>query len=176
MDKRQELNLEIKLSLSNAIFILMKNKALSDIKIIDIVKKAGVARASYYRNFDSKEEIVDFFLMYILVEYKKEFAPNLSHITRFENLKRTFNYIKNYSNQLEALFNSGFSQYFLKAINTYMIDNTIPHLKSIQDQYNLYTYSGALFNVIYIWITSGLKESTEEITTIFFESLKFGKI
>ena len=51
MNKREELNKIVKDSIAQSIFQLMKRKRFSDITITEIVKKAGVARASFYRNF-----------------------------------------------------------------------------------------------------------------------------
>ena len=46
MNKREELNKIVKDSIAQSIFQLMKRKRFSDITITEIVKKAGVARAS----------------------------------------------------------------------------------------------------------------------------------
>lgn len=173
MNKRIELNLEVKLSIANSLFLLMQKNPISAIKIVDIVRKAGVARASFYRNFKSREDVVEFFLMYMLTKYKEKFAPDIKHITRFENLRRTFSYIIEYKEQLQALFLSGMSQYLLKAINCYIIEKTEPKVTSLEQRYSLYTYSGALFNVIYIWISGGAKEDASVIAKIFYQSLKY---
>ena len=42
----------------NALFNLMKKKNFENISITEITNKAGVSRNSFYRNFNSKEDIV----------------------------------------------------------------------------------------------------------------------
>ncbi len=37
---------------------LLETKSFSDIKISEIINKAGISRATFYRNFNSKEDIV----------------------------------------------------------------------------------------------------------------------
>lgn len=42
----------------DALFALMEKKAFQEITIKDIAEKAGIARLTFYRNFDSKEDII----------------------------------------------------------------------------------------------------------------------
>ena len=42
----------------SALFKLMERKTYESISITEITNKAGVGRISFYRNFDSKEDIV----------------------------------------------------------------------------------------------------------------------
>ena len=48
----------VKESLTDAIFNLMKNRKFNDITITELANKAGVSRLSFYRNFESKEDII----------------------------------------------------------------------------------------------------------------------
>ena len=41
---------------------LLKKKPFSEITVSDLVKKSGASRASFYRNYQSKEQIVDEYL------------------------------------------------------------------------------------------------------------------
>lgn len=45
-----------------AFILLLEEKSFSEITIKEITKKAGVNRSTYYRNFDSKEDIIIFFI------------------------------------------------------------------------------------------------------------------
>lgn len=58
MDKRKEANLHVKTSIINALIDLMKEKSFDAISVSEITARAGVSRVSYYRNFDSKEDIL----------------------------------------------------------------------------------------------------------------------
>ena len=42
----------------DSLFALMKKKKYEDISITDITNKAGVGRVSFYRNFNTKEDII----------------------------------------------------------------------------------------------------------------------
>ena len=58
MDKRKEANLRVKKGITMALFSLMHQKSFSDITISEIIRTAGVARVSFYRNYDSKEDVL----------------------------------------------------------------------------------------------------------------------
>lgn len=62
MDKRVEANQKVKRKIENALFTLLNRKNFSTITVTDIVQTAGVARASYYRNFRSKEQIIETYM------------------------------------------------------------------------------------------------------------------
>ena len=58
MDKRSEANRQTRVSIARALLHLLGSKEFSDITVTDIVEEAHVARASYYRNFSSKEDLL----------------------------------------------------------------------------------------------------------------------
>lgn len=44
-------------SITDALFILLKKKHINDISITELIQKAGVSRNSFYRNFETLEDI-----------------------------------------------------------------------------------------------------------------------
>lgn len=50
----------IKDYISQALLLLMQKKSYSQITIQEITKEAGVNRSTYYRNFNSKETIIQY--------------------------------------------------------------------------------------------------------------------
>ncbi len=171
MDKRLELNLEVKNSIAKALFILLNKKTIYEITILELVQKAGVARASFYRNFKSKEDVIFYYLNSLLIAYKDKYEADLAHIARYENVLRTFSYILTYQEELASLFKAKLGQMFLDALNTYIIESSNLKNEKALYKYPFYSYVGALYNVLYYWITSGCKETPEEITKAYFTSL-----
>ena len=72
MDKRKESNLRVRRAITDALFSLMKESELSRISIADIIRGAGVARVSFYRNYGSKEDVFDKNLQDIVEQYKRD--------------------------------------------------------------------------------------------------------
>lgn len=56
--------------ITQALFDLMETSPFEKIKIVDIVKKAGIARLTFYRHFESKEEVIT---SYMDREFEKYF-------------------------------------------------------------------------------------------------------
>ena len=76
MDKRVEANRETKVRITYALVSLLASKKLSDISVTDIVERAGVARASYYRNFSSKEDVLAEGGRFIIDDFRR----SISHV------------------------------------------------------------------------------------------------
>lgn len=74
MDKRKAENLRVKQSITNALFALMREKSLSDVQITELVGRAGVARASFYRNYDSKEDVLITLVRDVLERFRGEIS------------------------------------------------------------------------------------------------------
>lgn len=52
----------VKEAIALALIQMMENKKINDITILEIVKKAGVGRSSFYRNFDNKEDVINYYI------------------------------------------------------------------------------------------------------------------
>ena len=68
MNKNEIANNMVKESLTDALFYLMSKKDFNNIAITELSKKAGVSRLSFYRNFDSKEDIIKKWITSITVK------------------------------------------------------------------------------------------------------------
>ena len=98
----------------------MRTKTFSDITVTEIVKKAGVARASFYRNFAYKEDVIGYYLVEVMKRYKDQFFRSESDYG--EMILETMHFALDYREELESLFKAGLSQLFLSAINSYLLD------------------------------------------------------
>ena len=59
-DKRIGANLAVKRSLSEALLALIEEKGLASIGVSELVIRAGVSRSSFYRNFDSIDDVLTY--------------------------------------------------------------------------------------------------------------------
>ena len=67
----------VKHEIIDAVMQLMTEKNYMDITVTDIVKKAGVARASFYRNFNSINDVIDVIVDEISDELIGDIFPTL---------------------------------------------------------------------------------------------------
>lgn len=55
-------NIQVKNDISGAFIELLKNNEFDKISVVDIISKAQVARNSFYRNFESKDDILCYYI------------------------------------------------------------------------------------------------------------------
>lgn len=167
MDKRKEANLRVKSSITMALFSLMHQKSFSDITISEIIRTAGVARVSFYRNYDSKEDVLLTLIEDILEEFRSTIDSNETNYYTYENIRRSFAYFKRYGSYILDLYHFGYGSILLEKLNQFHeeVAGNMPS-RSIE-RYELYMYMGALFNTAIQWIRNGTMESEEDITGMF---------
>ena len=59
---KRSLSLQSKKWFAEALKCLMQNKKYSEITIMELSKKAGLDRKTFYRNFETKEDVIRFYL------------------------------------------------------------------------------------------------------------------
>ena len=93
MEKEQNINECVRESITIALLNLMRKKDFSEIRVTEIVKLAGVGRTSFYRNFDSREDVLknhinrlyfDYFLTHKVLDAASTAEEKREHmISRF---------------------------------------------------------------------------------------------
>ena len=172
MDKRKIANQKVKTSITSALFELLKEKSISEISITEIINKAHVARASFYRNYSSKESVITTLIQDILNEYHEEIKFEDGNFYTYENIYKSFNCFRKYGSQVLDLHRFGYGSILLDMLNQfheYVAGDM--HFKSIE-RYELYIYIGALYNTALIWLQSGANESPEELAELFVSASK----
>lgn len=171
MDKRVEANLRVKRRIVDALFSLMREKSLTDIRVTEIIREAGVARASFYRNYCSKEDVLITLIRDVLEDFRKEIRYEQGNFYTYDNLLLSFQFFKQYQNYVLDLYHSGFGMTLLEELNLFheSIEGTMP-ATSIK-KYELYIYIGALFNTALVWLSDEANTSAEGITEFFLNSV-----
>ena len=146
MDKRKAENLRVKQSITNALFALMREKSLSDVQITELVGRAGVARASFYRNYDSKEDVLITLVRDVLERFRGEISMEQGGFYCYENVLLSFQYFLKYRDYILNLCRSGFLSALLEELNRFHESIAGTMASSSIQRYQLYAYIGALLN------------------------------
>lgn len=167
MDKRKEANLRVKSSITKALFRLMHEKSFSDIRITELIRYAGVARMSFYRNYDSKEDVLLTLINDVLEQFRDMIDDSGTNYYTYENVRRSFAFFYKYGEFVLDLYQFGYGSILLESLNRFHeeIAGTMPS-NSIE-RYGLYMYMGALFNTAIIWLQSDTKESEADMAYLF---------
>ena len=151
-------------SITEALLQLMGNTAFNKITVTDITKKAGVGRVSFYRNFDSKEDVLrahldkitDDFMEKMNFDFRRD-AHTLYIAGLFLHLEIHKDFIELlHRHQLLFLIKDEFDRAFLKRE-----DGKTP-------KYACYMAAGAYYNLFYYWVLNGYRETPEELSKLEF--------
>lgn len=127
-------------------------KSLSEITITELVEGAGVARASFYRNYCSKEDVLVTLIRDVLDDFRSKIPPGQESFYTYENVLLSFRYFHTYRDYILDLYRSGFASVFLEELNRFheSVEGSMP--SSSIEKYQLYMYIGALFNTTLEWL------------------------
>ena len=167
MNKRKEKNEEVRQAIIDAFFRLMRKRENTEITVSDIVREAGVARVSYYRNFSSKEDIVHSFIDDVLAHYEKCLDDSTPTFYCYWNIMMAFRMMYEYREYVLDITRYGFLLPLYERLTELheRMDGDIP--ASSIERYRIYAYIGAFTNTALQWILDGTKESPEEIAQEF---------
>ena len=104
------LNESVKEAIEIALIKLLQNKDINKITVTELTKKAGVGRSSFYRNFESIEDVVVSYVNRIYSEYfiKKPVNRDAYKKSEFSGfLKERFKFIKENEDVFASLHKNG---------------------------------------------------------------------
>ncbi len=147
-----------------ALIILMKENDYQSISISDIIRKAGVSRSAYYRNYNSKEDI----LTNLFNRAAETIVDALSTELIRHNMVRSYRVLFEKVQEIKELFEiiqmAGMVDKFEMAVNDkYLqaIDANFPDA-----YYRVLSWIGSIFNIIFGWIRHGYRETPEQMALI----------
>ncbi|PST46166.1 hypothetical protein CPA40_06885 [Bifidobacterium callitrichos] len=172
-------NDRVRRQITEALFVLMERRRFSAITVTDIVAEAGVARASYYRNFKSKEDVINAWMSDLHDsiqpsdtkprEYDVFARANIAD--GFERSLTRFLTAKSY---ILTLYRNGFASLIQDTINGYVRGMAGRAPMGSIGQYRLYFVAGAMFNILIKWLEGGAVESPRAIAQACADWLALG--
>ena len=142
-----------------ALLLLMKKKEYKDISITEICERAGVTRMSFYRNFDSKEDILKKWLTRITDSFLVISGISYKHDSTREYFIKLFTHLKQHQTICSAMYKADLI-YLVKE----QFDRVFLQIRREEyDDYKSYFLAGGIYNVYLLWLIGGCKETPEEI-------------
>ena len=171
-DKRHEANRLVKLKTGRALTSLMEKKPFSDITVTEIVKTAGIARASYYRNFSSKEEVLIKITDDIMDTYREKLKLLNDDFFSYDSVLLIFRYFKSYKKFILAVYKAGLAYIYLDMFDRELEQNLGDMKCSDISRYSVYFYSGAMYNVFLKWLENGMKEDPADMASVICKMIE----
>ena len=156
----------VKREIMNAVMQLMGEKNYMDITVTEVIGKAGVARASFYRNFNSISDVIDALVNDATDEIVEDIFPILSGTDERAWREFLFRHFYNFSRMKKDMQEIGPEN--LSVIFTRMSsriqhrEQDIPQ-ETLRDKYLITAKWGLINNILQKWIDTGAKETPEEM-------------
>ena len=147
-----------------AMMYLMNEKPYDSISISEIAKRAGVSRTAFYRNYETKDDVIR--------EIGKQVIDMLSEIVGkvrsnedvHNMLVEFFTLIEQQKDKIELLIKGDLS-FNLLFPNARILENVIP-ARTRTEHYRMVAIDAALFGIVKEWITNGCDLSVEELVRV----------
>ncbi len=160
----EESNRLTKECIEAALILLMKKSDFDSISITDIIKKAGVSRSSYYRNYNSKEAILTDVFNQAAETIVNALSEELAEQNKISSYCILFEKILECKQLFEIIQKAGMVDKFQMAVNKkylQMIDASM----SVA-YYRVLSWIGSIFNIIFGWINREYQETPEQMACI----------
>ena len=145
-------------AIRGALLLIIKEKAYCDISVTEIIKKSGVSRSAFYRNYKSKDEVLFDALDGVFEEMIGSLERSLE-----KNLRIIFFKIMENQTTLQILVNAGLEYHILDIINKHIVYGT--------NRYEAYIWNGVLYNIILEWIKMPSEGTVEDVISEIMDSL-----
>lgn len=155
--------------ITDALFELLKTKNLADITTTEIIKKAGVCRSSFYRNFYLPEDVIRQYGVAMFEDINRTIP--LAQEGMREHIEAVTTYLWAQREHLALIEKRGLFYLLEEPI----LDHCLLQIRRLDGWHNRYQaefYSGATTHIIQAWIQNGFEESPHEITEIICELIK----
>ena len=159
----EQKNTWVKRQITAALLDLLREKKLADRSVSELTEMAGVGRVSFYRNYQTKEDILRAESDRLIQEWGKlyEANPESAPETLFPSL---FDFYREHRDFYTTLYEAGMSTIMMDTIiSTIQITPEMPNLEAYMKSFWAYGIYGWMLE----WIKRGMHESGSELIGLF---------
>lgn len=149
--------------LTDTLLELLHNKPIDSISISSLCSGAGVGRASFYRNFKSKEDILKIYINKLFYEFVNDAASQNDQPLNVM-VKLLFMHFEEHRDFYKILNDRGLI-YLLKDVIINIYGAKPEHSKT--EAYAKTSVAYTLYGWIELWFQRGMEESAEELSDVF---------
>ena len=157
-----------KKEITDALFALMQKHPYDEITVKQIILEAKLARKTFYRNFESKDDVLRSHIKGILFDYFEIVNNAVS-----DPLTAIFSFADKYRDMLVLLDKNSMLHIPLQCLNEYgpyMHQNQRPETNPFYKLFEGLDYGylmalnmGGIWNVISMWIHRGMTDTPEQV-------------
>lgn len=149
--------------ITDALLSLLEDNSINDISVSGLCEYAGVGRVSFYRNFESKEDILTMHIKELFSEWKDEYEKGSD-----KSLSKLVSLIFMHLEKHKDFYSLLSKRHLIYLIKDVILDICGP--KADHSQIEAYTtafVAYSLYGWIEVWFQRGMQDSAEEIVSLF---------
>lgn len=166
--KKPSGNILVKEYIAQALAKLIQTKSLSEISITELAQIAGVSRMTYYRNFNSKEEIFSSYFDILFARYDEEEGSDPKGV--YHDAEHMVHYFSSFilknKDFLYSVVSNGYGNLFLSTMTDYIVKKWQQDKNNHIEYYTLCAFAGSLYNLYVSWVKNNYRETPEEMAQI----------
>ena len=154
--------------ITDALLLLMEKYPYAEISVKQIVLETDLVRKTFYRNFESKDDVLRSYIRTILRDYF-----DIVNNARGDVLTTIFEFAKKNKKLLKLLDKNDMMHFVLQGMNEFILSvkaeqnpelNPFSKLFAGLDSDYLITLNiGGIWNVISLWVRRGMKDKPEDV-------------
>lgn len=141
-----------------ALLYLMKQKSFEKITITELIKRSGVSRSAFYRNYSSKEDVIKEMSEHLFNDFRNSLLEGHNTDNLYQWFYNIFTKIKENESIFRLFIQADIAQLLPEEIST--LEKIFPP-HSVEEHYQILALEGAFGKVLYGWFLGGMEESIE---------------
>lgn len=155
-------NIQVKNDIADALIELLENVEFDKICVVDITSKAQVARNSFYRNFDNKDDILRYYIGKVTDEWLLETGENYLTLSKNglkEYIVFLFTHMYEYRDITEILMRNG---------KMYLMEEEFDkrffaRLSEVASPWEIAYQVGGVYKLFRYWVETGYEKTAREV-------------
>ncbi len=160
----EETNRITKECIHSALVHLMGEKPFDKISITEIVRRSGVSRTAFYRNFSSKEAVLSDLAQQLLSGFTQIVMTAIHEDNPEELYLQIFQLVEDNHQEFGLMLKAGLQRNEYLNVSAY-IQEHYAHL-DVMTRYAILGWWGALLNIIQDWYQKGMKENRGDMAKL----------
>lgn len=157
-----------RICIGEAILALLEQQDFSRLTVSSIVKKACVARTTFYNYYESIEYALSDYLFLMINEYLTHNRMNqgTGDFWDYEHILFSLEFFDRYRDFFIILYKRHLLHIVTDSLNHFLSQHMNPNIT--EDLYSLRWYSGGLLNVFITWELSDKKEDVRKVADTLY--------
>ena len=162
----------VKELIKKAVIKLLAREKIIDVTVTDLIKEAGIARASFYRVYSNIDQVLDDIVSELRENFRDGMLPALLNKDINEIRSRTINYLYFIKERKVVLFNilpENASVIIAKIESMGVFNKDIFNEESIESNYIPPLVFVVITTIIKTWEGRNFKETPEELSDLILD-------